>query len=150
MVTRVEGQEIRTKKRVKGWVGWTPVSEGEMAKFQELVLRPRGARDEVALREAEDGEGLVHLHDRLVKAAVRDESYPRPRQGTGKFCVPEEVRQMASNAAKCKDPVRRRRLRKIAQRARREFEACKAVLPRGKVIINRPVITKLWVNWARQ
>ena len=41
--------------------------------------------------------------------------------------------------------MRRRRLRKIAMRARREFEAGKAVLRRGKVI-NRPVITKLWVN----
>ena len=41
--------------------------------------------------------------------------------------------------------MRRRRLRKIAMRARGEFEAGKALLPRGKVI-NRPVITKLWVK----
>ena len=41
--------------------------------------------------------------------------------------------------------MRRRHLRKIAQKARREFEAGKAVLPRGQVI-NRPVVTKLWVN----
>ena len=46
MITRVEGREIRTKKRVKGWVGWTPVSEGEMVKFQELVLCPRNDHDE--------------------------------------------------------------------------------------------------------
>ena len=58
VITRVEGQELSTKKCVKGWAGWTPVSEGEVAKFQELVLRPRGARDEVVLCEAEDGEGL--------------------------------------------------------------------------------------------
>ena len=51
----------------------------------------------------------------------------------------------ASDAAKSWDPVRRRHLRKIAQKARREFEAGKAVLPRGK-LINRPVVTKLWVN----
>ena len=57
----------------------------------------------------------------------------------------EEIRQMASNAAKSRDPVRIH-LRKISQKARREFEAVKAVLPRGKVI-NRLVITKLWVNW---
>ena len=67
VITRVEGQEIRTKKRVKGWAGWTPVSEGEMAKLQELVLRCRGARDEVALREAEDGEQLVYI---LMTAAA--------------------------------------------------------------------------------
>ena len=52
---------------------------------------------------------------------------------------------MASYAAKCRDPVRRRHLRKIAQHARREFQAGNAVLPRGKEI-NRPVVTKLWVN----
>ena len=70
VITRVEGQEIPTKKRVKGWAGWTPVSEGEVAKFQELVLHPQGALDEVALREDVDGEGVVHLHDRLVTAAA--------------------------------------------------------------------------------
>ena len=51
-----------------------------------------------------------------------------------KFCVPEDIRQMASEAAKSRDPVRGRHLRKIAQKARREFEAVKAVLPRGKVV----------------
>ena len=61
-----------------------------------------------------------------------------------KFCVPEEIRT-ASDASKSRDPVRRRHLRKIAQKARREFEAGKAVLPRG-MVINRPVVTKLWVN----
>ena len=40
VITTVEGREIRTKKRVKGWVGWTPVSEGEMAKFQDLCSTP--------------------------------------------------------------------------------------------------------------
>ena len=61
------------------------------------------------------------------------------------FCVLEEIRKMASDAAKSRDPVKRRHLRKIARKARREFEAGKAVLPRGKVM-NRPVVTKLWVN----
>ena len=71
---------------------------------------------------------------------------PRPHQGIGtKFCVPEEIRQMSSDAARSRDPVRRRHLRKIARKARREFEVGRAVLPRGKVI-NRPVVTKLWVD----
>ena len=52
---------------------------------------------------------------------------------------------MASHAAKCGDLVNRRHLHKIAQKARREFEAGKAVLSRGKVI-NRFVVTELWVN----
>ena len=66
VITRVEGQEIRTKRCVKGWAGWTPVSEREMSKFQELVLRTQSDSDEAA----EDGEGLVLLHDRLVRAAA--------------------------------------------------------------------------------
>ena len=40
-------------------------------------------------------------------------------------------------------PVRRRHPRKIARKAK--FEAVRAVPPRGEVI-NRPVVTKLWVN----
>ena len=52
---------------------------------------------------------------------------------------------MASNAAKCRDLVGRRHSRKIAQKARREFDAGKVVSPRGKVI-NRPAVTELWVN----
>ena len=41
--------------------------------------------------------------------------------------------------------MRKKELRKIARKARREFEAGRAALPRGKVI-HRPVVTKLWVN----
>ena len=70
VITRVEGREIRTKKPVKGWAGWTPVSEGEGVEFQELVLCTRTDNDEAASCESEDGEGLVLLHDRLVKAAA--------------------------------------------------------------------------------
>ena len=39
----------------------------------------------------------------------------------------------------------KKKLRKIARKARREIEAGRAVLPRRKVI-HRPVVTKLWVN----
>ena len=51
---------------------------------------------------------------------------------------------MASDAAKCWNPVRKK-LCKIPRKARREFEAERAVLPRERVI-NRPVVAKLWVN----
>ena len=122
------------------------MSEGEVAKFQELVLRSRGARDEVALCEAEEGEGLGPSTWSAGNSCFRDQSYhDLSSRNRKKFCVPEEIRGLACDAANCRDPVRRRRLRKFAMRARREFEAGKAVLPRGKVI-NRPVITKLWVN----
>ena len=85
----------------------------------------------------------VHLHDRLVTAA--SEIKATTTSSRRKFCVPDEIRRLACDTAKCRDTVRRRRLRKIAMRARREFEAGKAVLRRGKVI-NRPVITKFWGN----
>ena len=41
--------------------------------------------------------------------------------------------------------MRKKQLRKIARKARRELEAGRAVLPREKVI-HRPVVTQLWVN----
>ena len=44
--------------------------EGEMVKFQELVLCSRSDHDEAAPCETEDGEGLVLLYDRLMKAAA--------------------------------------------------------------------------------
>ena len=81
VITRVEGREIRTKKRVNGWAGWTPVSEGEAVKFQELVLCPRGESDKAAPCEIEDGEGLVLPHDKLLLRS----KLPRPRLGTGKM-----------------------------------------------------------------
>ena len=87
----------------------------------------------------------VHLHDWLVTAASEIKATTTSSRNRKKFCVPEEIRRLACDAAKCRDTVRRRRLRKIAMRARREFEAGKAVLRRGKVI-NRPVVTKFWGN----
>ena len=42
-------------------------------------------------------------------------------------------------------PVRKKELRNIARKARREFEAGRDVLPREKVV-HRPVVTKLWIN----
>ena len=146
MISKIDGRELKTKKRVKGWAGWVPISETEKAKFQELVLCLRGDHGE-GVRETDEGDGLALLHDRLVLAAAEIKATTTSSRNRNKFCVPEdeEVRQMASDAAKSRDPVRRRYLRKIARKAQREFEAEKTVLPRGKVI-HRPVVTKLWVN----
>ena len=142
MITKVEGREFKTKRRVKGWAGWAPVSEAEKAEFQELVLRPRCDRGESDPRDIEEGDGLVLLHDKLVATAAEIKATKTSSRNRNTFCVLEEIRQMTFDAAKSRDPVRRRHLRKIAQKARREFEAG---LARGKVI-NRPVITKVWVN----
>ena len=59
--------------------------------------------------------------------------------------VPDEIREMSALAAQCRDPVRRKILRKKARKARREFDAGVSALPRGK-IVKRPVVTKLWIN----
>ena len=79
-----------------------------MAKFQELMLCPRGARDEAALCEAEDGEGLVLLHDRLVTACAEVESHHDLVQNRKTFCALEEIRRLACEAAKCRYPVRKK------------------------------------------
>ena len=92
------------------------------AKFQELVLRPRSDHDGVDQREAEDSEGLVLLHNRLV-GAVAEFKATMTSSRKRKIFVPEEIRQMATDAARSRDPVRRRHLRKIARKARRKFEA---------------------------
>ena len=65
------------------------------------------------------------------------------RRRRNKFTVPDEIREMVVEAAKCRDPVRRKLLRKRARKARREFDAGRAALPGGKVI-HRPVVTKFW------
>ena len=66
--------------------------------------------------------------------ALQSRSRPLPTasRNRNKFCVPDEVRDMASEAAKCRNPVRKKELRKIARKARRDFEAGRAVLPCGK------------------
>ena len=92
VITKIEGRQLTTKKRVKGWAGWAPVSEAEKAKFQDRVLRPRS--------EAAPGEGLVLLHDRLVGAAVDVAATMTSSRNRNKFCVLEEIRKMARDAAK--------------------------------------------------
>ena len=51
--------------------------------------------------------------------------------------VPEEIRELANVAAQCRDLVKRRVLRKKAQKVRREFDARMGVLPGGKVVKKR-------------
>ena len=136
------GKDLRTKKGVRGWAGWIPRSEVEKSKFQELVLCPSEGRAEI--RE-EEHDGLAVLQDRLEKAAAAIKATTTALQNENKFAVPDEIREMGGEAAKCRDLVRRKLLRKSARKARRVFEAGTAVLPGGKVI-HRPVVTKLWIN----
>ena len=90
-------------------------------------------------------EGLVCLQERLVDAAAAAKATTTASRNWNKFCVPVEIRDLASEAAKCRNLVRQKELRKIARKARRELEIGRAVLPREEVM-HRAVVTKLWVN----
>ena len=138
VIVKVEAKDRRTKKGMKGWAGCIPRSEVEKSKFQELVLCPSG--DTTDIRKDEH-DGLVAQQERLEEAAAAVKATTTAVRNRNKFTVPDEIREMAAEAAKCRGPVRRKRARK----SRREFEAGRAVLPRGKVT-HRPVVTKLWIN----
>ena len=66
-----------------------PSSRNLCSTLEVLVMKP-------LLCKAEDGEGLVLLHDRLVKAAVEIEATTTSSRYR-KNCVLEEIRQMAAN-----------------------------------------------------
>ena len=82
---------------------------------------------------------------RLEDAATAVKAPTTAMVNKNKFTVPDEIRETAAVAAKCRDPVRRTSLRKVARKSRREFDAGRAVLPGGNVV-HRPVVTKLWIN----
>ena len=93
VITRIEGRGLKTKKCVKGWAVWTPASEAEKAKFQELVLCPRNDRGRAAVRDVEVGEGLVLLHDRLVSAAAEVKATTTSSRNRNTFCVEDGIRR---------------------------------------------------------
>ena len=41
VITKIEGRELKTKRRVKGWARWAPVWKAEKAEFQEHMLSSR-------------------------------------------------------------------------------------------------------------
>ena len=88
VITRIEGREFNTRKCVKSWAGWTPVSDAEKAKFQ--VLCPRNDHKEAALRDADNGEELVIPHEWLVSVAA--EGKATTTSNRNKFCVLDENR----------------------------------------------------------
>ena len=133
---------MRTKKEVTVWAVWIPRSEVENSMFQELVLCPSGDRTEMRIDEH---DGLFALQERLKEAAAAAKPTTTAMRNVNKFTVPDEIREVAAEAAKWRDPVRRKLLRKRARKARRGFEAGRAVLPRGKVF-HKPLVTKLSIN----
>ena len=138
MVVKIDGREMRVRKGKKGWGGWTPVSEDEERKNKELCLCPDGSRswcddDAVSGLEALQANGRSCCGDQDYYVSIQEQ-----QQVHG-------AREMASLPAKCRDPARKKVLRKKAQKARRDFDARMGALPRGTVV-KKPVVTKLWVN----
>ena len=142
MIVKIEEKDVKTKKGVKGWVGWIPRSGPRKASSKILC----SAQAIVQLRPRQnEPDRLVALQERLEDAASAVKAPTTASRNRNRFSVPDDIKEMADDAATCRDPVRRKLLRKRARKARREFEAGRAVLPRGKVI-HRPVVTKLWIN----
>ena len=83
------------------------------------MLCPRSDHGEGDPHKTEEGDGLALIHDRLASAVTEIRATTTSSRNRNKFCVPEEIRRVASDAAKTRDPVRRRHSRKIAQKARR-------------------------------
>ena len=82
MITEVEGREFKTKRCVKGWARWAPVSEAEKAKFQELVLCLRSDHNEDNPRETdEEMDWSFYMVGWWV--LLQRFKLPRPHQATG-------------------------------------------------------------------
>ena len=80
--------------------------------------------------------GLDSLQTRLETAVMAAKETTTAMRS--KFKIPDFFQEMAVAAAKCRDPVSRKVLRKRAQRARKEFE--------GRKIDRRKLIEKLWID----
>ena len=141
VVVKIEEMEMRVRKGKKGgWVG--PQSKKMKRGNSNYCVCPEGSR---SWCDASKVSGLEDLQARLEGAVVEVKATTLASRNKNKFMVPDEIRELASMAAQCCDPVKRRVLRKKAQKARRELDARVWVLPRGKVV-KKPVVTKLWVN----
>ena len=95
------------------------------------MLCPSG--DRIEIRENEH-DGLVAPLDRLGKGTAAIKAATTALRNKNKFTVLDEIKETAAEAAKCRDPVRRKLLRKSARKARREFEASRTDLPGSKMI----------------
>ena len=112
VVVKIDGKELRVKKGKKGWAGWIPKSEGEKLKFQELVLCPNGSRDWIN----DGGQGALETQQaRLEGAAVK--ATATASRNKNKFKIPDEIREMAAAAQCRRDPLKKKVLRKKAQKS---------------------------------
>ena len=84
--------------------------------------------------------GLEALQARLEEAAAKVKATVTATSVKNKFKVPDEIRKMATEAAKCRNPAQRK-LRKKGGEARKKFDARAGALPRSK-IVQRLVVEK--------
>ena len=75
---------------------------------------------------------MAALKERLGEVASAIKATTTAFRNKDKFMVLDEIREMAAAAAKCRDPVRTKKLRKNARRARREFDAGRRALAKGQ------------------
>ena len=85
--------------------------------------------------DANEISGLEALQAR-VEGAVEVKATTLASRNKNKFMVPEEIREFASLAAQCRDPVKRI-LRKNAQKARGEFDARNVYTAKNVMMTNQ-------------
>ena len=75
--------------------------EDEERKFQELCLCPDGSR---SWCDDDEVGGLEALQARLEGAEVEIKAATTASRNKNKFMVPDEIKEIAGLAAKCRDP----------------------------------------------
>ena len=113
VVVKIDRREMRVRKGKKG-AGWTPVSEDEERKFQELCLCPGGSR---SWCDANEVGGLEALQARLEGAAVVIKGTTMASRNKTKFMVLDEIRKWRGGQPNVVNPARRRVLRKKASKS---------------------------------
>ena len=142
VVVKFEGREMKFQKRKKAGQAGPPCPTWRRRSSRISACAPKDHAVGLMTRK-KMVSWPCNLDWRLQQLKLR---LLRQNPGTvKKIRVPEEIRECSTLAAQCRDPVKRKILRKKARKARREFDAKVGALPRGK-IVNRPVVTKLWIN----
>ena len=118
------------------------MSDVEEKKFQELSLCPDGTRSWI---EDVKDDGLEALQSRLEGAIDQVKASTTASRNNKKFMVPDEIREMAALAAQCRDPVRRKVLKKRHRKHAENLTPGQAPCPEARSF-KKPVVTKLWVN----
>ena len=89
-------------------------------------------KSKVVFEKADKRNGcLVVSQERPEGAAAAVKAITAAMRNKNKIMIPDEIREMTATTAKCRDPERRKVLRKDGLKARREFDASRRVPPHG-------------------